>query len=159
MTNEELIKIFKERLEYKENALYWKTGPKQGKLAGYKAKDGRIQVAITLPVQRYKLYYAHQIIFAIYNNYIAELVDHKDMDNTNNHPYNLRDATKQLNGMNRGIPKDNTSGVKGVYLIKKTGRWKAAIGHNFKSIHIGVFDTKEEAAIARKRWEEVNHVN
>lgn len=47
----------------------------------------------------------------------------------------------------------NTSGIKGVRQ-DKDGKWKAYIGYQNRSIHLGTFSTAEEAIGARKRAEE-----
>jgi hypothetical protein len=52
---------------------------------------------------------------------------------------------------------NNTSGYKGVYLIKKRGRWLAQIVHNGKQIFLGYYESAEEAAIARETAAEVFH--
>ena len=52
--------------------------------------------------------------------------------------------------------KTNTSGVRGVSPIKagKKWRWSAALGFQGKYYHLGMYDTVEEAAEARRRGEE-----
>lgn len=78
----------------------------------------------------------------------GEEVDHWDLDGLNNTRGNLRLATKSQNAANRGIKRNNTSGFKGVHLHKKTGKYRARIGVNYVRIHLGLFDTPEEAHIA-----------
>lgn len=72
-------------------------------------------------------------------------VDHIDNDKTNNNVNNLRWGTSAENSCNRPIPKNNTSGFKGVYYDKRLNKWTAKIGHNNKLINLGFFKTKEEA--------------
>lgn len=43
----------------------------------------------------------------------------------------------------------STSGIKGVSYCKREGKWRAHIYHNKEKIHIGYFDTLENATIAR----------
>lgn len=74
-------------------------------------------------------------------------VDHKDRDGLNNSRSNLRMATHQQNLCNRGADRDG-SGYKGVRLYRRTGRWVANIGLNGKTIHLGYFDTRDEATTA-----------
>ena len=50
---------------------------------------------------------------------------------------------------------NNTSGVRGVYPLKRTGKWAAQIQFKGKKKFLGSFDTIEEAAAARKKAEEV----
>ena len=49
----------------------------------------------------------------------------------------------------------STSGIRGVYKGKRMGTWRAAIMIKGKTIELGTYDTKEEAAAARKAGEEV----
>lgn len=46
------------------------------------------------------------------------------------------------------MSKNNTTGYKGVYLMKN-GKYRAGIGFNGKNIHLGVYVTKEEVYDAR----------
>jgi hypothetical protein len=59
----------------------------------------------------------------------------------------LRLCTLSQNQYNRSLRKTNTSGFKGVD-DKNAKRFRARIWHERKSIHIGYFDTREEAANA-----------
>ncbi|MDR8091104.1 HNH endonuclease [Burkholderia gladioli] len=79
------------------------------------------------------------------------LIDHRDCDGYNNRWSNLRLATKAQNSMNRDKPATNSSGVKGVGRFRK--KWRATIKLNDRAIHLGSFDTIEEAALVRKRAE------
>jgi len=72
-------------------------------------------------------------------------VDHKDGNILNNQKKNLRICTHEENGKNRKLSKDNKSGYKGVSWYKKMNKWVAKIKVNYKSIHLGYFDSKEEA--------------
>lgn len=51
---------------------------------------------------------------------------------------------------------NNTSGVTGVYLNRKTGRWNAQIGFKGKTYFLGSFSDKQEAVAARKKGEEMH---
>jgi hypothetical protein len=81
------------------------------------------------------------------------LVDHISGDKFDNRRCNLRIANKSENGQNRAGAQANnkSSGVRGVYPIKKTGKWKAQVMINRKSIHLGTFLTIEEAEAAVKK--------
>lgn len=72
-------------------------------------------------------------------------VDHIDGNPLNNQRNNLRVVTHAQNQKNLKIPIHNTSGYKGVYWDKPRQKWIAAI-HSGKTINLGGFDTKEEAA-------------
>jgi hypothetical protein len=75
-------------------------------------------------------------------------IDHINNDKTNNNVSNLRWVTQQENQFNKGIAKNNTSGVKGVKFRK--GKWCARITIDNKDIHLGCFDTFEDAIKMRQ---------
>jgi AP2 domain len=73
-------------------------------------------------------------------------VDHKDRINTlDNRKSNLRIASVVQNSWNSGIPKHNTSGVKGVSWNEQSGKWRAQIKVNGKQIYLGLFTTLDAA--------------
>jgi hypothetical protein len=78
------------------------------------------------------------------------IIDHIDNNRTNNNVSNLRFVTKSENGMNRLMSSNNTSGIKGVCFHKPSNKWTAQIQLNGKKIHIGYYDTNEDASEARK---------
>lgn len=81
-------------------------------------------------------------------------VDHVNGNRINNHIDNLRWGTKQENCRNRKLSKNNTSGIKGVCWNKESNKWTAQINNeNGIRIHLGYFDTKEEAASVRLKKE------
>lgn len=53
------------------------------------------------------------------------------------------------------IARNNSSGVRGVYKSKKTGRWCAQITFQGKTRYLGSYDTLREARLARERGEEM----
>jgi hypothetical protein len=77
----------------------------------------------------------------------CDFVDHKDGHPENNLLTNLRWCTQQQNNQNATMRKDNTSGYKGVDF--HNGKWRARIKIDDKSIHLGYFNTPEEAAAVR----------
>lgn len=83
-------------------------------------------------------------------------VDHIHGESTrnDNRKCNLRLATEQENCRNHPITKDNTSGVTGVNWHKAANKWRAFIGIDGKNIHLGTFDTFDEAVKVRKKAEE-----
>jgi hypothetical protein len=99
-----------------------------------------------------KGYLIHRLVaFAfIPNPKNKEQVDHINNDISNNNLTNLRWATKFENGMNRKINIDNTSGFKGVCFHKRDKKWQSRIQFDGKNIHLGTFNTIEEAIAARK---------
>jgi hypothetical protein len=81
-------------------------------------------------------------------------VDHIDRNKLNNHISNLRYATDSQNNMNKSRQSNNTSGIVGVYFCKDRNKWRAVIKKDRNPIHLGYFETKEEAIEARSKAEE-----
>lgn len=75
-------------------------------------------------------------------------VDHRDEVRLNNQRYNLRLATHAQNLCNRGKNRNNTSGFKGAFLHKPSGKFLAQICVNRRRIYLGYFPTAEEAHAA-----------
>ena len=88
-----------------------------------------------------------RIILLLHNGYLTEgkQVDHKDVNSLNNSIDNLRELTPRQNQHNRKIQKNNTSGCKGVYWHKASGKWCVGIYKHGKSYSFGYFDNKEDA--------------
>lgn len=81
----------------------------------------------------------------------AQPVDHKDRDRTNDRWANLRLCSKSQNGANMSLRRDNTSGVRGVNWNKRQQKWHARLMKNGESLHLGFFETLEDAIQARQR--------
>jgi hypothetical protein len=75
----------------------------------------------------------------------TERVDHKDLNPLNNRRSNLRLATPAQNVVNSPTRSDNSSGYKGVTFKKDAGKWCARVSNRGKRIHLGYFDTAEDA--------------
>ena len=56
--------------------------------------------------------------------------------------------------MNKGIRKDNTTGIIGVWFDKSRNKWATEIMANRKKIHLGRFKNKKDAIKARKLGEQ-----
>lgn len=95
-----------------------------------------------------RTYYAHRLAFLLMTGSIPEFIDHRDGDGMNNRWENLRGCTKSQNMANRGPSIKSTSGIKGVYLTKSTGRWRAQIIANNRTIHLGYYADRDAAAAA-----------
>lgn len=101
-----------------------------------------------------KVYRAHRVIYALLHGEFDGYIDHINGVRTDNREGNLRLVTKQANQRNMKLHPANSSGCSGVNWKKNRGKWQAYIrGANHKTIHLGLFDTKEEAIAARKAAE------
>lgn len=74
-----------------------------------------------------------------------EIVDHMDNNGLNNRRSNLRLATYSQNAANRRRNKGKADGYKGVYWCKGKAKWRAKICVNQRDIHIGYYDTPDDA--------------
>ena len=86
----------------------------------------------------------HRVIMNAQAGFVVDHVNHETLYNVKS---NLRICTNSQNRMNSIAHRsNNTSGYKGV--TKESGRWRAQISLESKNLHLGIFDTPEEAAHA-----------
>ncbi len=99
-----------------------------------------------------KSYLVHRIIAYVYIGLDIEnpkqMIDHIDRNILNNNVSNLRVVTHQENQFNRN--------AKGYYWDKK--KWRARIWVNGKVIHLGLFDTEEDAHEAYLNAKDIYHI-
>ena len=144
-------KKLQELFDYRDRQLYWKerihSSIDLSKPAGCIDTQGYRLIKI-----EGKLYQAHRLVWKYhYGKDPKEFIDHIDGNRSNNNIKNLREATNQQNGFNRGPQKNNKLGIKGVR--KKGNKYTAAISINGKVKHLGMFFTIEEARLAREEAE------
>ena len=73
-------------------------------------------------------------------------IDHADRDPLNCRRSNLRRSTRRQNNCNRGpVRKLTTSKYKGVFLCRRTGRFRARVSLNRKRIYLGYVDSEVDA--------------
>jgi hypothetical protein len=117
-----------------------------GEIVGYPDTKGYLRVGI-----RGRLYSAHRLIWLYVTGAWPQFeIDHINHQTGDNRWANLREATPSQNSCNRRVRKDSGSGVRGVHLDKRTGRWRAKITVNKRQIGLGFYATKEEAIAARR---------
>jgi len=142
----ELIKLL--RYDPKTGELFWKVrrGPcVAGSLAGSVSKVGvRIKY-------RNSNYLASRIIWTILHGSLSVDVeiDHRDLNNQNNRPNNLRLATRTQNVVNRRGQKAAGNGLKGTYW--NGNGWIALITYCGERRYLGFYKTTEEAHAAYVR--------
>jgi hypothetical protein len=118
-----------------------------GSIAGNLHHSGYINIRING-----KLYPTHRLAYKMcYGSDPVGMLDHINMDKSNNRIANLRDATATQNQRNKRAPKNNTSGFKGVCWYPTRKSWRAHIKINKKFTHLGYYKTKEEAALAYEK--------
>lgn len=101
-----------------------------------------------------KSHLLHRFIWFIVTGVFPTLdIDHVDGDGLSNRWDNLREATGSQNAHNSKVSIRNTSGVRGVSLYVPTGKWVACITVDYTYYHLGYFEAKEEAIVARRQAE------
>lgn len=116
-----------------------------GKRAGHLNVNGYWRVSFE---KGHSWYYAHQIAFAIMEDYIPLEIDHKDKDKQNNKWENLRDSILHSNNMcNQSKQSINKSGFKGVSWSKSNNCWRMDIAYKKIKYH-SYHATPEDAYFA-----------
>ena len=90
-------------------------------------------------------------------------IDHINRNQLDNRLDNLRLCSRKENSYNRGKNKNNSNNYKGVHKYNGN-KFKAGISVDGKRLHLGVFDTQEQAAIAynnasKKHFKEYAYLN
>lgn len=80
-------------------------------------------------------------------------IDHVNGNRSDDRIANLRAVPQAENNRNLSIPKNNKSGVMGVYWHNQSCRWRAQIRVDYKAQSLGSFTSKDEAIAARKAAE------
>lgn len=148
MSREYLEKLF----TYEDGFLIWKprdsarwNSANAGNRAGYMEKSGYTRG--TLAGKRHLV---HRIIWTLVNGSPPEgNLDHIDGDRSNNKIENLRACSAKQNQGNRRHSKNNTSGYRGVSF--NYGKFVARLRKGKTLLHLGCFDTAEDAAAAYRQ--------
>jgi hypothetical protein len=129
------------RSKYAHNARYI------GKPAGWLNKKGYVYIKI----DAHKYRTARLAWLHFYGSWPKLHVDHINGDRADNRIANLREVTPQQNSFNLKGHKDSKSGLKGVYWDEARSKWLSSIFVSGKSVHLGRFDTKQEADAAYRQ--------
>jgi len=120
----------------------------KGELATTKHSQGYLSVSIGGAQ-----YLAHRLIYLLVTGVMPNEIDHINHTRDCNIWSNLREVTRTENNKNTSISSNNTTGVTGVSFHKPTRKFRAYMTINYKPIHIGLFDTLDDAQAARKEYE------
>lgn len=96
-----------------------------------------------------EIHYAHRIIWRMQTGELPDDIDHVNGNRADNRWANLRHASRAENMRNRRLSSNNASGIHNVHLTPH-GTWQAYIGNAGRSVCLGSFSTKAEAAAARQ---------
>lgn len=97
-------------------------------------------------MQDWRLVKMHRFILGV--TYTSTIVDHINRNTLDNRKENLRVSDKSCNAVNSKRRSDNTTGFKGVQLIKRTGKYSATVVCRGRRYWIGTFDDPFSAAVA-----------
>lgn len=128
-----------------------------GREAGHVDKGHGYRVIGLTYEGRFLLYQSHRIAWALfYGEWPNGEVDHVNCDTGDNRITNLRKCSHVSNMANqRG--RNSKSGLKGAYWHARSQKWQASICVNYKQIHLGYFDTKEDAHDAYVSASAIHH--
>jgi hypothetical protein len=113
-----------------------------------RASYGHLRVSIF-----HERYLAHRIIFFYIRGRWPVEIDHINRRPADNRWSNLREVPHRVNLHNQSMPKNNRSGRIGVSWYTRKRKWQAKIWVD-EGIHLGYFDTFQEAAEARRAAEQ-----
>jgi len=136
------------RFKAQIDAMTWLLSFVKGKAAG-----AEFYVATTIPHpdggvrkcgkrRRRKRLYLHQLIWTLAGRPPTRQIDHRDGQPLNNAEDNLRDGTVG-NQWNRGMSRNNSTGVKGISI--RNGKWRVKLSALGKQYDIGSFSDIEDA--------------
>jgi hypothetical protein len=95
-----------------------------------------------------KYWLEHRLIWRMFYGNFNYNLDHINGNKLDNRIENLRKCNQTQNTANSKIRSDNKSGYRGVVWHKATNKWQAQTMLKGKRIHIGLFNSKDEAALA-----------
>jgi len=136
------------RYESDSGLFFWlarKGTAKAGSVAGAIASNGYINICVNR-----KIYKAHRLAWLwVYGVLPPNQIDHINGVRNDNKIANLRQATAFENAQN------HTSF--GVHLHKEKNKWQARIRVKNKRLHIGYFESKQDAIFAYLKAKEIHH--
>ena len=146
-----------ELLEYNPDTgiFIWKVNRKRlakaGSIAGSINGKGYIQISVDG-----KLYLAHRLAwFYCFQEWPENIIDHINGIKSDNRLDNLQDVTQNKN-IQKGSQKLSSSGFRNVR--KVCNKYQAHIKVNGKTIHLGMFDSGQEASDYVKKYKEDNNL-
>ena len=99
-------------------------------------------------------HYAHRLAWLyMTGHWPAEQIDHINGDRADNRCANLREATNAQNNQRTRARADSGTGVLGVSWHRRAGKYIAQLRHEGVNHYLGLFDSVESAAHARRAAE------
>ena len=147
---EEVARLF--TYDRESGVLYWRVrngnNTRRNYVAGSIKGNNNGYRRVRVNGQSYK---EHRIIMMLCFGHIPENaeIDHINHVRDDNRLCNLRFVTGSENSRNKSVSSKSITGVTGVHFSKTKKKYIAQIKVNRKVMHLGMFDTLEEAAAAR----------
>jgi hypothetical protein len=123
------------------------------KVGKYRAKAGDVAGGVCKPLGYWQIrldqrtYLGHRLAWLhVHGRWPVGVIDHINGDRGDNRLSNLREVSQRTNTENqRKVIRGTASGLLGVYPYGNQGRFTSKIKVGRENIHIGCFDTAEEA--------------
>ncbi len=152
MTDRELLDLINEYLTYNPltGVFRWKKSPNRRIPAGRITGQHTNSHGYKFVFLKGTLYAAHRLAWLITHKEWPDQIDHMNGCRDDNRMINLRSVSSKHNTHNqRKAHKNNSTGFLGV-VAKQSGRFAAEIKVAGKKLHLGTFNTAEEASVAYK---------
>ena len=147
----EALELF--RYNYETGVLYWRwrvnpSVPKTLEAGTQRNSDGYLYVKV-----HGRSYPVHRVVMLMCFGHIPENaeIDHINHVRNDNRLVNLRFVTRRENMRNQALSGKSTTGVTGVHFSKARKKYVAQIKVDQKIIYLGIFETLEGAAEARRQ--------
>lgn len=134
-------------------ALIWKINNKRARAGAVAGASSKTTIVITI---NYKVFNAHRLVFLWHHGYMPKYIDHINGNPFDNRIENLRPCTPGENTRNsksrlfkNGVA--CSSKFKGVHKCKQTGKWRAVLNMEGRTLHLGRYENEEDAAKAYDR--------
>jgi hypothetical protein len=127
-----------------------------GEILGTSIVRGRLKY-LEVKINKEK-YYLHRLAFLYMEGIVPDIVDHIDGNGLNNSWNNLYNGTQRVNSQNVTRIMFNKIDQLPLGVFKHKNKFVAAIKYNYKKLHLGLFNTPEEASQAYQNAKVLYHV-
>lgn len=149
ITAERLARLF--FIDFENGRLFWREPTKyHPRLVGIEAgctskqHNGKQYWVVKIDGRAFKR--GRLMFIALHGRMPTPCVDHINGDSLNDRPENLREASITENSWNHKARARRIKLPMGVRISASSGRFQARISYNKKQLHLGAFDTPEEAS-------------